>query len=82
MPPTSQRVKTALSNLLVADTLLVIAVLILVLRWGKLGLTEIVLVAASLAGAAIYFVKGIRTLLAGRKPPKSNEPERWDPIEP
>ncbi len=71
--------KAFLAPLMIGDTLIVVAVLILVFRWGKLGAAEWALVAACFAGAIFFFMKGLRTLLARRKP-KPDDP--WKPIEP
>jgi len=81
-PRVLRRTKEFFVYLTVADALIVIAVLILVFRWGKLGALEIVLASAFTSASAICFAKAIRALNAGAKPPKPDEPERWDPIEP
>lgn len=81
-PRILRRTKEFFVYLTVADALLVIAVLILVFRWEKLGALEIVLASAFTSASAICFAKAIRALHSGAKPPKPDEPERWDPIEP
>jgi len=81
-PPTPKPAKGLIANIAVADTLLVIAGLILAFRWGKLGTLEIGLAVLFGIGAAYFFIKGIRSIFVARKPQKSNEPQKWKPIEP
>ncbi|MBU1984935.1 hypothetical protein KJ815_11055, partial [bacterium] len=77
--PTPKPATTFVGSFVIADTLLVIAVLILVFRWEKLGVLESGLAVLFGIGAVFFFVKGIRAIFASRKPPKQEEP--WKPIE-
>lgn len=69
----------ALIALAIGDMLLVIAIVILAFRWGRLGIVEVTALAVLGALTAYFFTRGIRLLFAARKPP---EDEQWKSIEP